>query len=187
MGQIVDRLIAHLFDLGELLVHKVCRCGNPLHIACELEIGMEFDALWDEYQKEATQSGKPIEWYCEGETIYRDAFTAMTVAYFSASAILLNNLHLQTAGYERGTINDACETILRCSAFLTDKHIGCAYLRMFFPLTLVAMHSPGNEQRTIATGYLGGWLQDTAFAGLSSIAIQRIKSINTQLTTRGLA
>lgn len=176
MEQTVDRLIVHLFVLADLLARKICRVNDPVQVACVPDISSKIDALWNEYQQEAEQLGDPVEWHCENETLYRDAFTAMTVAYFSASNILLNCLDLQTSGPNRETVQDSCETILKCSTFLTEKHIGCACLRMFFPLTLVALHSPEEEQRVASHGFLGGWLQDTAFAGLSSIAIQRVQN-----------
>ena len=175
--QVVDRLVTELFGLQRLLSRRYFKNDNAIEYSHD--IGPRIDNLWAEYREEANQLGKPIELPSSGGSQYRDAFTAMTVAYFSAARILLSTVSppqvAQCSG-SSGAMDGNGQLILNCSSFLMRKDIGCAYLRMFLPLTLVARYSASSEQRALARTLLECWLYGTPFSGLSLIALKQVQS-----------
>lgn len=173
---VVDRLVTELFSLQKLLSQRYYK--NDHAIKYSHDIGLRIEDLWAEYQEEANRLDKPIKLASSGGRQYRDAFTAMTVAYFPAARILLSTVSSpQVAQYSASSeaMDGNSQLILNCSSFLMRKDIGCAYLRMFLPLTLVARYSASSEQRTLARTLLERWLYGTPFRGLSSIALKQVQ------------
>lgn len=105
---------------------------------------------------------------------YSESFTAMTVAYVSAARILLSVAQspLRNCSW---VITACCRDVLSSSHFLQSQNIGCAYVRMFLPITVVALYSPSNEQRSTARDMLASSRYQTTFRGLSSLSLERIK------------
>ncbi|WAO87667.1 Zn(2)-C6 fungal-type domain-containing protein [Fusarium falciforme] len=167
----VDRLMYDLFYLTDVLVRtsyatKTDTLLNP-------DLSLEIDQLWFEFQEQATQLGELVLWPVPSGARYHDPFIAMVVAYFGASWVLLSILEPHISSRE---LRDSCHAILESSCFLGGKNLGCAHLRMFFPLTLVAMYGPYSEQREAADRLLGQRIRNTAFKGMGSVAISRVQS-----------
>lgn len=175
--QVVDRLVVEIFELQKLLYrkdHKHDDAADDVH-----DVGVKIENLWAEYLEEANKFGKPIEIPCSGGIQYRNAYTAMTVAYFSAARILLSTiLSPQVAQFPgSGVALDHHDlVILNCSSYIMQKDIGCAYLRMFLPLTLVARHSASNEKRTLARTLLELRNYGAPFNGLRAIVLRQVQS-----------
>ncbi|VUC23454.1 unnamed protein product [Clonostachys rosea] len=177
-ADISTRFMIDLFDLADFFA---TRNGKPDYdglIKSDPGIKERINGLWEEYNEEARSAGVCLQWTLENdEQCYRDAYTAFVIAYFSTARLLLAVIRMDV----ESNITEPCEDILRCSAFLATRNIGCACLRMFFPLTLVARYSTSPRQRGAAFRYLSGWLQDATFTGLSIVAI---RSVNPNSTTK---
>lgn len=173
-SHVFDHLIYHLHDLCGFLVERSCDSSNKMDI--DLQLGSKISRLWDQFRLQASERGEHIRLQPQDEPVYHNAFTALTVSYFAASWILLSILDLQSSCSQPATLKEHGHCVLQCSSHLERRGIGCGYLRMFFPLCLVALHSPYSDQRTAAHDVLGRWLQNTSFRGISSVAIQRIQS-----------
>ncbi len=165
---VVDRLVTELFGLQKLLSQRYYK--NDHAIKYSHDIGLRIENLWAEYQEEANRLDKPIKLASSGGHQYRDAFTAMTVAYFSAARILLSTVSSpQIAQYSASSeaMDGNSQLILNCSSFLMRKDTGCAYLRTFLPLTLVARYSASSEQRTLARTLWSAGSMARRFVGLA--------------------
>ncbi|KAI5456075.1 hypothetical protein BGZ63DRAFT_418102 [Mariannaea sp. PMI_226] len=160
---VVDRLIAELFGLQRMLSRNDNRDdkANAIYHVTRSRI----NNLWVEYQAEEDKRDRPTDVSSFDLHQYRDAFSALTVAYFSAAWVLLSHV---------GETNS--ERIFDCFSYLSQRSIGCAYLRMFVPLTIVALHSPSSRQRALAYAVLDSTSYRAIFTGLSSIALQRIQT-----------
>jgi hypothetical protein len=133
--------------------------------ACKTEI----ESLWHEY------SDTEVLTWCDMSTQsihFRDAFTALTIAYFSATRILLTlTASRQDESYLYDT--NCYQSILDATQYIRAREIGCAYMRIAAPLLLVALHAPKLEERRIAIGYFEGW-EKGSLRGISELALQTI-------------
>lgn len=137
-------------------------------------LGRKIEALWLEYAKDAADADKLLFWEdTSTETRhFRDAFTALVVAYFSVARIILSLIKPRLPnGFP--TLSDHYTSILQASQYLQTHTIGCAYMRMATPLLLVALHSPEPSQRNQATAYFEGWTQ-RSMSGVSALALDTI-------------
>jgi hypothetical protein len=143
----------------------------------DADVSVAIEELWDEFQEQAIQSGERIEWPMPSGARYQDPFTAMVVAYFAASRVLLSILGVEYSRdtSQSSTLQNSCDCIVDCCRFFEGKEIGCAHLRMFFPLMLVAMHGASSAQQDLARVSLGQRLSNTAFKGLGSVALRRVQ------------
>ncbi|RSL51158.1 hypothetical protein CEP54_011570 [Fusarium duplospermum] len=167
----VGRLMYDLFYLTDVLVRRSCTAETDTHL--NTDIIPEIDQLWFEFKEQATQLGELIQWPVPSGAQYQDPFIAMVVAYFGASWVLLSVLESHICNHQ---LEDSCHAILESSRFLRGKNLGCAHLRMFFPLTVVAMYGPCSEHRETAYRLLGQRIQNTAFKGMGAVAISRVRS-----------
>ncbi|KAJ3468248.1 hypothetical protein MRS44_002313 [Fusarium solani] len=167
----VDRLMYGLFYLTDVLVRT--SYATKADMLLNPDLSLEIDQLWFEFQEQATQLGELVQWPVPSGARYHDPFIAMVVAYFGASWVLLSIFEPHASSYQ---LRDSCHAILESSRFLGGKNLGCAHLRMFFPLTLVAMYGPYSEQREEAYRLLGQRIRNTAFKGMGSVAISRVQS-----------
>ncbi|KAH7410078.1 hypothetical protein DE146DRAFT_603916 [Phaeosphaeria sp. MPI-PUGE-AT-0046c] len=135
------------------------------HIAFKTEI----DALW----KECNEKGEAT-WYDEAahRRDFRDIFTALLVAYFSAAHILLA---LTTPRFARPSSDhlDHYKRILEAAEHMQTRQIGCAYMRIAAPLLLVALHATHVEQRNAAVANFEAWKKST-MRGMSELALHTI-------------
>jgi hypothetical protein len=143
--------------------------GEPMAVKNEI------DNLWKEYTGTATEHKEPLIWYdTDTDTSqYRDAFTALTIAYFSATRILLAVTSQQLATCSTD-LADHCRSILRAARYMQTCLIGCVYMRMAAPLLLVALHAPETRQREIAIGHFQSWEYGT-MRGISELALDTIR------------
>lgn len=131
------------------------------------------DELWREYTATALIDCETLSWHdvSTNTMCYRDAFTALTIAYFSATRILLAVI----APIQTNNEHTVCyESVLQASRFMDTRLIGCAYMRMAAPLLLVALHAPSTVQRQKATGYFESW-KTGSMRGISALALARIR------------
>lgn len=137
-----------------------------------LESRAAIDALWHEYNASAAFNDEVISWHDPvSNTIqYRDAFTALVIAYFSAVRILLA---LKAPFLQSGNVPDYFQSILDAARFMETRHIGCAYMRIAAPLLLVALHAPNAEQERRAIEYFDDWKLGS-MRGISALALERI-------------
>jgi hypothetical protein len=172
------RYLVELFDLAD--AYAVWSCSPPADgPACDAGLSTRMHGLWAEYQLEAQLSADRLEWSADGELYFHKANTAFVVAYFAAGRILLSLLGQPLPPLAEPVMQDPFEAILRCAAFLAPLGIGCACLRMFFPVTLVARSARLARQRQAAYSYIVNWLRDASFSGLSVAAVQCLR--NTRL------
>lgn len=141
----------------------------------------EIKSLWDECTESATRSGEILTWHepSTNTTHFRDAFTALTVAYFSAARVLLFLIGPQHAASHSGLADD-CRSILQAALYLQTCSVGCAYMRMAAPLLLVALHAPLVKQNLIAIGCFRSWAQGS-MRGISNIALETIQRRQSRL------
>ncbi|KAF4972943.1 hypothetical protein FZEAL_9473 [Fusarium zealandicum] len=172
--QVIDRLMDSLIYMTDALARRTSQSNCDILI--DPNVGLEIGELWNQFQEQAKQSGQAIQWPTSSGPQYYDPFTAVIVSYFAASRVLFASLEPQVSSHQLSALQDSCDDVLHCSYFLEGKDIGCAHLRMFFPLTLVALYAPCSEKRKEAYMLLGQRLQTTAFKGMGSIAIKRVQT-----------
>lgn len=175
-ADVVERLINCVSYLGDTLARKTCNINTEN--ALNTDIGHEIGQLWDEFREEAKRAGDNIQLPTSPHTQSKDPFTTMIMAYFAASQALLNILNSQPIPGKFLSLESSCHDILHCAYALQGKNLGCAYLRMFFPLMLVGVYGPSATQRAVACEVLGQWLHDTAFKGMGKLAFSRVQSQN---------
>lgn len=135
----------------------------------------EIDSLWDEYNETASANHEILMWHdpSTNTTQFRDAFTALVIAYFSATRVLLAITATQfDVPYE--ALKDHCRSILQASLYMQTCSIGCAYMRMAAPLLLVALHAPEMKQRRIAIGCFESW-ERGSMRGISELALDTVQ------------
>ncbi|KAF2259421.1 hypothetical protein CC78DRAFT_621076 [Lojkania enalia] len=171
-----QRLISHVAELAEVYVKNGdVREGKEQMIDLTRygRLKADVEALWLEYENTAEERGERLEWRNEhGEKVFRDGFTALSVAYFSTARILFEVLAPRFAATFLD-MTDHYQNILDCATYLCALRIGCAYIRMATPLYLVALHSPREEQRRKAKDVFMEW-KDGTMAGVSVIALEAI-------------
>ncbi|KAH3920060.1 hypothetical protein HBI56_034460 [Parastagonospora nodorum] len=135
----------------------------------------EIKSLWDEYTESAARSGDILTWHepSTSTTHFRDGFTALTVAYFSATRLLLFLTGPQHEASHSGLADD-CRSILQAALYLQTCSVGCAYMRMAAPLLLVALHTPVTKQKMVAIDCFRSWAQGS-MRGISDMALETIQ------------
>jgi hypothetical protein len=140
-----------------------------------LSIKTEIDALWCEYSNATSHDSETLMWYdaSTNTTEYRDEYTALTIAYFSATRILLCLTAPQPTAFHPNLIEHS-RSILQTAWYMQTSSNGCAYMRMAAPLFLVALHAPQLVQRRTAIGYFQSWGQGS-MRGVSDLALEAIQ------------
>jgi hypothetical protein len=172
---IFQQLMSHIATLAEIYVAKTSPGSKQQLIDLSVYefVKREVEALWLEYQEQAESRSEQLLFVAEnGYTMFRDGFTALCVAYFSAARVLFKVLAPRVAATYIDPI-DHFDSILSSARFLKTKRIGCAYMRMATPLYLVSLHSPNVEQRTQAIGIFEDWKKGS-MAGISAQALTQI-------------
>lgn len=171
---LVNRLVLEIFSLQKLLSQSHSLKDDI--ITCSHGINSRIENMWLGYKAEVNQHDGQILLSSCSTSPYYDAFSALTVACFSAARVLLSRVRSLSVRCpsEEALETTNCQVILECQSYLLPKKIGCAYLRMFLPLTIVALYSPSLRQNSQAHTILDDALRKP-FIGLSSIAIERIR------------
>jgi hypothetical protein len=130
---------------------------------------MEIENIWHEY------SGTEILTWQNSPTDarhFRDTFTALSIAYFSATRILLT---LTAPQYDESCLDgiDSYQEIVEAAQFMRSREVGFAYMRIAAPLLLVALHAPKLEQRMVAIASFQGW-EKGSLRGISELALDTI-------------
>ena len=172
-----QRLTSHLTSLADVY-HGMEEVGNgrrSVDLVEYMTIRSSVDALWHEYTGAASAKNEILSWWDPESdmTRYRDAFTALTISYFSAARILLAVTVPQLAASILD-FTDHSRTVLQAALYLQTCRIGCAYMRMAAPLLLVAVHAPKAEQRRIAIGCFESWRKGS-MRGISALALESIR------------
>ena len=142
------------------------------HAGC-LFSAFDVESLWYEYAEEAALADTFLVWEdASGIMHFRDAFTALTVAYFSAACILFGTIAPQLAIPFMESA-DQYTTVLQASQYLHTHTSGCAYMRMATPLLLVALHCPHLRQQRQATACFEHWI-NKSMSGISALALESI-------------
>ena len=171
---VFQRLMGCMAMLAEVyFAHQHGMAGQNINHVTFMTIKTNVELLWHEYAEEAALADTFLFWEdALGTMHFRDAFTALTVAYFSAACILL---HVTAPQPATPSINmaDGCTTILQASRYLHTHTIGCAYIRMAVPLLLVALHCPRLSQQRQATACFEHWINQP-MSGISALALESI-------------
>lgn len=178
---IFQRLMGHIARLSEIYVGLEKGKDEVKSQLIDLEIYMEVksgvDGLWLEYKELAEEKGQQLSWKNEtGTTRYRDAFTALCIAYFASARILFSILAPRLAASYLD-FTDYYEQIVDIATYLTTFKIGCAFMRMATPLYLVALHAPRLDQRRVAIKIFEQW-KGIGLSGISALALERIYEQN---------
>lgn len=128
------------------------------------------DELWHEYT-----GNEQVYWHdtATNTRVYRDAFTALTVAYFNATRILLG-LKAQRSAIRFHEPTDCYQEVLDAANFMQTRRIGCAYMRIAAPLLIVALHAPELKQRETAVAYFESW-ERGSMKGMSELALETVR------------
>ncbi|KAF2868240.1 hypothetical protein BDV95DRAFT_630794 [Massariosphaeria phaeospora] len=173
-----QKLISHIATLAEIYVNfKSGGDGEQLiDLGVYAHVKAEVEALCLEYAQTAESRSETLTLVSAttGQRSYRDAFTALCIAYFASARILFALLAPRVAA-SYPDLTDYFASILDVAAYLRSHKIGCAYMRMATPLFLVALHSPRGGQRGRAVGVFEEW-RGGCMAGISALALERIYS-----------
>ncbi|KAF2642876.1 hypothetical protein P280DRAFT_468180 [Massarina eburnea CBS 473.64] len=187
---IFQRLVTFITRLSEQYIELEDGAGENgatkqiLDLEVFLEVKDGVDALWQEFALAAEEKGQRLQWQNEqGDTMYRNPFTALCIAFFAAAHILFAMLAPRLA-VSYPDFTDYYQKILEVAAFLRAFRIGCAYMRMAAPLYLVGLHAPQQQQRTTAIVYFDEW-RKMGMGGISALALESIERRKDQMAVRG--
>ncbi|RMZ69506.1 Fungal transcriptional regulatory [Pyrenophora seminiperda CCB06] len=171
---VFQRLMGYISTLVEVyFAHQNGVTGQHADNTTYMNIKTDVESLWYEYVKEVARPDTLLVWKdASGTTHFHNAFTALTVAYFSAACILLSIIapHVATPFMDSA---DHYTTILQASQHLHTHMNGCAYMRMAPPLLLVALHGLKLSQKRQATAYFACWV-NKSMSGISALALESI-------------
>jgi hypothetical protein len=131
--------------------------------------------LWKLYHPEIDTLIKRSVWNDEsGGCPYRNTYTALTIAYFEATEMLLG---LLSPGHSRALpehiIDGSSSSIIHAARYIGRRSTGCAYFWMLFPLTMAALHG-GPHYREEAQALFRAWNIPTKAAAFSPMALHMI-------------
>ncbi|KAF2449470.1 hypothetical protein P171DRAFT_427668 [Karstenula rhodostoma CBS 690.94] len=174
---VFQRLIHHMTRLTALYLqledNEDGRTPHLMDLEEYIRIKSDIDALWLEYELSAEEQGQSLFWITpSGATEYRDAYTALCVAYFASARALFSILAPRLAASYLD-FTDHYQQMLDIAQYLGGFKIGCAFMRMATPLYLVAMHAHRKEQREIAIGIFEEW-RVIGLGGISALALESI-------------
>lgn len=163
-------LLASAYNATPQLTKGVLATERQLVCEEQEDFRTEIDELWQECNK-----GGEATWYDEATQTraFRDAFTALLVAYFSAARILLA-LTTSSSDSCSGDHVDHFRLILDAAGYMQTYRIGCAYMRIAAPLLLVALHAPHRRQRQAAIANFEAW-ENSTMRGMSELALHTVK------------
>jgi hypothetical protein len=126
----------------------------------------QVDQLWMGYSAR-THLGQSMEMVG-----FDDAFTTLTVSYFSAAYVLLE----VTPGGSQDTSKSSryAQVILDAAIYLDTTRNAVAYMRMAMPLLLVALHAQDREHRETTVGIFEIWSK-ASMRGISALALDTIR------------
>lgn len=174
---VFQRLISHMTRLTALYLqledNEDGRTPDLMDLEEYIRIKSDVDALWVEYELSAEEQSQSLFWTTPSGAIeYRDAYTALCVAYFASARALFSILAPRLAASYLD-FTDHYQQMLDIAEYLGGFTIGCAFMRMATPLYLVAMHANTKKQREIAIGIFEEW-RVIGLGGMSALALESI-------------
>lgn len=173
--------MTELFKLGKLVC--LLASGYQDDGSYQLEIlENQLQCLRDEYLSEtASPKERTYQKSKNGSDIDVDSCFLLP-AYFALGAILLSIAKFSTSPCDVDDVETHHQTILDSSFHLLETMGGesSAFLPMYLPITLVALHSTSPKRRALASGLLESHQKDTIFKGLSQrigVSISRCSSM----------
>ncbi|KAF2029154.1 hypothetical protein EK21DRAFT_68309 [Setomelanomma holmii] len=170
---VFQRLVTHFTRLAD--VYSKVNVSNKqgyMEDADAQMISTAVEDLWDEYEAASALDDEQLTWYDDlhGTMEYRDAFTALVCAYFSASRILLAIVAPSITVPVPDSTNHH-QNILNVAHYLETHLIGCAYMRMAAPLLLVTLYAPKMGQRKRAFDYFQHWEDNQGLRGITTLVV----------------
>lgn len=160
----IQKLMCHITALLDLRAGCHGRPESLVEDLAFLKSGV--DQLWLEYS-----AHKPDNRTDDMET-FNDAFTALTVAYFSAARIISWVIMLDvanTAAWSRQS-----QVILNVASFVDVTRNAFAFMRMATPLLLVALHAQSREHRESVMSIFELWAK-RSMKGISVLALDAVR------------
>ncbi|OAL51634.1 hypothetical protein IQ07DRAFT_586001 [Pyrenochaeta sp. DS3sAY3a] len=170
-----QRLMSHVATLAEMYVKlKEDSEKKDFDLATYAVVENELRNLWQEYTETAAERNERLRWEDDstGSVRFRDAFTALTMAYFDTAHILMAIVAPKLVD-SWSRYQTRFTAIMEAAQELQVHDIGCAYMRMATPILLVALHSPKKKQRAQAIECFQRW-QGGNMRGISSMALEMI-------------
>ncbi|KAJ4295368.1 hypothetical protein N0V90_007380 [Kalmusia sp. IMI 367209] len=172
---IFQRLIGHITKLTTLYLELEDNDDGKvpeglIDLKEYIKIKSDVDTLWHEYNLSAESQSERLYWTTPSGAIeYRDAYTALCVAYFASARVLFSILAPRLAA-SYVDVTDYYQQMLDIANYLTTFKIGCAFMRMATPLYLVAMHAGKKDQKESATRVFENW-RVVGLGGISKIDV----------------
>lgn len=163
----IQKLMCCITALHDLQTPNEEAHGSRTKKLVSLESGVE--ELWREYSSQKS-TGSAVK-----TESFDDAFTALTVAYFSAARILIGVLSADGGGFPESSQH--AQVILDATSFLDTSRNAIAYMRVATPLLLVALYSGCGRHRMSAMGVFEGWAKGS-MRGISALALDTVSRRN---------
>jgi hypothetical protein len=174
-GNLPHKPISELvLDIIVILIDMTTRTPSHDEIST---VQFRFQNLLHVYENDARFQGLPIFSYGSSDRTYPDELTALTILYFSCASVLFSSASTSTinASTEASELLESCNSIISCAKYLETKAIGCGYMRMMFPLVLVALKGPLISQQEHALNVLHTWKTANIMSGLCIMALDAIE------------
>ncbi|KAF2680549.1 hypothetical protein K458DRAFT_311772 [Lentithecium fluviatile CBS 122367] len=167
LDQQVIRPLALL--IGSTFDHENYKDGNVFsrRRAIYWEAQDAVSTLWSRYSQ--ASSGQNLFWTNQstGMMDFREPFSAIQHAFFSACRILLERL---SPAHNPTPTNASPPTV---AAYLRARDVGFSYLRIHLPLCVVALYAPKVEQRRAARRGFEEW-ERGALRGIGALGLERL-------------
>lgn len=177
-GNLPHKPISELvLDIIVILIDIMTRIPSQDEISA---LQSRFQSLLRVYENDSRFQGLPLFSYDSSDhsNTYPDEITALTITYFNCASVLFSSglpFIINTSTKSCGLL-ESCNSIISCAKYLETKAIGCAYMRMMFPLALVALKSPLISQQEHARNMLQAWKTANILSGLCVMALDVIEN-----------
>lgn len=139
---------------------------------------------WRMYQAQASYMNEQLLWVDKfGQMMYRDTYTALTISHFEVARILLGLISQSVSGsLTASSTYTSSASIIHIANFMDRGSPVCAYVRVLFPLTIVALYGMP-DQRGMAQHIFREWYQLTKLAAWGAMALDMIPRFNLPLAS----
>ena len=167
-----DTLLYERLPLFHKLMYCITALGESGDVTYETNcasIKAQVEQLWIEFVNDHHFISQDRSTHC---SLFRDAFTALTMAFFTSVHILLA-VRGSGSTMDMESSKQHCQLILHAAMYLDTDHNAIAFMRMAMPLLLVALHSEQQVFRSGATGRFAVW-SERSMKGISALALDAI-------------
>lgn len=167
----IQKLMCCIAKLGDLYA-KRCKTQEQDLEALEI-LKTQITQLWNEYSRNLVTLTKRNDSNnaSAGNPLICNAFSALTIAYFSSAHILLTMFDFD--GDCSANMTHCPQHILEAATYLDTAHNAFAYMRMATPLLIVALHAQRCEHRKKAIDMFELWLRGS-MRGISALALDAV-------------